>query len=438
MNTTKITAFHGTTETNITEFNRPINWFTTNINYAKKFGKKIYSVILTPENIFEVGNTNIKVFNVLPVMPPYKFTKEFEELISKFNISEKEVRPFLSKLAEENGYKAGGYSMPIFTFIRTSWFGNKVKEAGYDAIHTFEEQNLYECYGILDNTKIEMIKNELFEDTRTALINKSRSQGQYKDTSRGKNRFERKKYSKVANAVKAYNQLNMDDFFKKDILTVKVPVTGETDSYTVSIKMEGVVAEIAKNVKNNKNKFEFRTIIQALTKIFNTSNIYVNCTCKDYLYNFDHWNIVNNVSSSDTAHDPGPGKGIANPKDDKGRGCKHVLLVLNNGDWMMRVASVINNYVHYAEKNMQQPFLKLIFPKIYGIPADEMVDQDIIDDEKFLDSSAGLIDAINAYGAKRGQYAKGSNKNPVTGTGGRSKKEEKPEEEESGKETEKK
>lgn len=90
---------------------------------------------------------------------------------------------------------------------------------------------------------------------------------------------------------------------------------------------------------------------------------------------------------------------------------------------MMKVASVINNYTHYAEEHMSKAFLKLIFPKIYGIPADEMIDQDLVDDEKFLDSSVGLIDAINTYGANRGKYKKGSNKNPITGTGGRTKKE---------------
>lgn len=70
---------------------------------------------------------------------------------------------------------------------------------------------------------------------------------------------------------------------------------------------------------------------------------------------------------------------------------------------------------------MQKPFLKIIFPKLYGIPAEEMVEEDLIDDEKYLDSSAGLIDAINEYGRKRGWYKKGSNKNPITGTGGRAK-----------------
>lgn len=261
----------------------------------------------------------------------------------------------------------------------------------------------------------------LLEDTRNTLVTKSRSIGEYKNQERGKNRFERKRYSQIAKTVKQYNQIDMNKFFKEDLLIVHIPVVGETDSYTVSIKMDGVVAEIAKNIKNNKNRLEYRTIIQALTKVFNTANIFVKCTCDDYKYRFAHWNIVNNVSVDDTASDPGPGRGIRNPNDDKGRGCKHVLLVLANGDWLIKVASVINNYIHYAEEKLQKPFLKVIFPKLYGIPADEMVEQDLIDDDKYLDSSAGLIDAINEYGKTRGRYQSGSNKNPVTGTGGRSK-----------------
>ena len=78
--------------------------------------------------------------------------------------------------------------------------------------------------------------------------------------------------------------------------------------------------------------------------------------------------------------------------------------------------------MHYAEEHLQKPFLKVIFPKLYGVAADEMVEQNLIDTDEYLDSSAGLIDAINEYGRKRGQYQKGSNKNPVTGTGGKAKK----------------
>jgi hypothetical protein len=270
---------------------------------------------------------------------------------------------------------------------------------------------------------IQIKKSELLlEDTRTMLVSKSRSVGHYKDTSRGKNRFERKKYSQVAKTVKQYNKIDMNKLFKEDILEVSIPVVGEKDSYTVSVKMEGVVKEIAANIKNNKNQLEYRTIVQAITKIFNSSNIWVKCTCPDYKYRFAHWNIVNNVSVDDSASDPGPGRGIVNPKDDKGRGCKHVLLVLANGDWLMKVASVINNYIHYAEEKLQKPFLKLIFPKLYGYPAEEMVEQGLIDTEEYLDSTTGLIDAINEYGKNRGKYKAGTNKNPVTGTGGKTKK----------------
>jgi hypothetical protein len=287
--------------------------------------------------------------------------------------------------------------------------GHKLEEISGE--HVFVPQW---SYTILESERLN-------EDTRTLLVSKSRSTGPYKNQMRGKNRFERKKHSKIAKTVKQYNKIDMNKLFKEDILEVAIPVMGETDNYTVSIRMEGVVAEIAKNIKNNKNKLEYRTIVQALTKVFNTSNIFVKCTCPDYKYRFAHWNIVNKVSIDDSSKDPGPGKGIRNPNDQLGRGCKHVLLVLANGDWVMKVASVINNYIHYAEKKLQKPFLKLIFPKLYGIPADEMIEQDLIDDDKYLDSSEGLIDAINDYGRRRGQYAPGTNKNPVTGTGGKQK-----------------
>ncbi len=89
----------------------------------------------------------------------------------------------------------------------------------------------------------------------------------------------------------------------------------------------------------------------------------------------------------------------------------------------MKVASVINNYVHYAEEHLQKPFLKIIFPKLYGVPADEAVENGLLGTDEFLDSSKGMIDAINEYGRNRGKYRPGTNKNPVTGTGGKTKKE---------------
>lgn len=262
----------------------------------------------------------------------------------------------------------------------------------------------------------------LLEANRTSLISQSRNAGEYKNKERGKNRFERKKYSKIANAVRAYNEIDMNSLFKQDILIVNIPVVGENDEYTVTIKLEGVVGEIHKNIKNNSNKLEYRTIIQALTKVFNTSDVYIKCTCPDAKYRFAHWNILKNISVDDSSKDPGPGRGIVNPNDDKGRGCKHMLLVLANGDWMMKVASVINNYCHFLSEKKPEAFLKLVFPKLYGVPADEAEQNDIVADQEELETGKDLIDIINEYGRNRGKFRKGSNKNPITNTGGRAKK----------------
>ena len=270
-------------------------------------------------------------------------------------------------------------------------------------------------------TELLKMPEYLVEANRTTLITQSRSAGAYKNAARGKNRFERKKYSKIANAVKSYNEINMNLLFKQDILQVNIPVVGENDEYVVTIKIEGVVGEIQRNIKNNSNKLEYRTIIQALTKVFNTSDVFVKCTCPDFKYRFAHWNIVKNVSVDDSSNDPGPGKGIANPNDDKGRGCKHILLVLANGDWMMKVASVINNYCHFLSEKKPEAFLKLVFPKLYGVPAEEAEQNDIVENNEDLESGKDLIDIVNEYGRNRGKFKKGSNKNPITGTGGRSK-----------------
>jgi hypothetical protein len=119
------------------------------------------------------------------------------------------------------------------------------------------------------------------------------------------------------------------------------------------------------------------------------------------------------VSVDASANDPGHGKGIANPNDDKGRGCKHILLVLANGDWMMKVASVINNYCHFLSERKPEAFLKLVFPKLYGVSADEAADHDLVADPEDLETGKDLIDVVNDWAKNRGKFKKGSNINPV-------------------------
>lgn len=172
-------------------------------------------------------------------------------------------------------------------------------------------------------------KESLTEDTRAGLLSKSKSADLYKNTSFGKNRFDRRMKSKVANQVKSYNRIDMNLLFKQDVLEVVIPVIGESGSYDVTLRLDGVVAEIAKNIKSNKNRFEFRTVVQSVTKVLNTSDVKVKCTCPDFKFRYSHNLILNGNSVDDTSKDPGPGKtGVTAVM--KGQGCKHIMLVLSN------------------------------------------------------------------------------------------------------------
>jgi ribosomal protein L12E/L44/L45/RPP1/RPP2 len=80
---------------------------------------------------------------------------------------------------------------------------------------------------------------------------------------------------------------------------------------------------------------------------------------------------------------------------------------------MMKVSSVIVNYCHYLSEKKPEAFLKLVFPKLYGVHADEADQNGIVEDNEDLETGKDLIDIINDWAKKRGHFKKGSNINPV-------------------------
>lgn len=125
----------------------------------------------------------------------------------------------------------------------------------------------------------------------------------------------------------------------------------------------------------------------------------------DFTYRFNWWSQVNGYSSA-SKRELAPYQNRfndTNANDDMGSSCKHGNLVLSNLSWLMKVASVINNYIHFAEENMQRQFADIIFPKIYGKTYPDAVQLGLFD-RKYLAHSRGVIDAINQYGSTRGRF----------------------------------
>lgn len=220
----------------------------------------------------------------------------------------------------------------------------------------------------------------LDEARRQELIDKSKNADNYspKNQAKGKNRYERRRFSSISTTVKEYNSINMDAFFKGDILEFGIKVHGETDDYVVTITFEGILRELQREVKGNNNVLNFKCVLRALMMSFNNADVYVSCNCADFKYRFSYEATKNQYNSGTPELRPAK---ITNPNDTKGAGCKHILLVLSNMDWMMKIASVINNYIRYSRDYLQRNYADYIFPVVYGVPYNRAVQLSIFDKE---------------------------------------------------------
>ena len=238
---------------------------------------------------------------------------------------------------------------------------------------------------------IKLTEELLQEANRQQLLNKSRNAKLYsvKNRAKGKNRYERRLKSKVTASVKDYNIIDMDSFFKRDILTVGVPVEGETDVYVVTLEIKGVLAEIQKAVKVGDGKLEFKTVLSSLSKVLNTGDVAISCTCPDAIYRQAYWQTQRGYKAG---YKEKRASDITNPNDDLGAGCKHVILVLSNLSWMVKVASVINNYIKYSRDHLQKNYVEYIFPKVFGMKYDKAVQLQLF----YQDEESGLLPSDSA------------------------------------------
>ena len=248
----------------------------------------------------------------------------------------------------------------------------------------------------------------LLEDKRSELLSQSKAGANYVPWNQhfGKNRYKRRLKSKIAPSIKHFNNMDMNKFFKTDILDVSVDVKGETNIYMVRLSFGGTLDEIHNELKrSNAEKVDRKMILRALTRAFNHDDVYINCTCPDFRYRFKYWATKKNILIGDPELRPAK---ITNPNNDKGPGCKHVALCLSDASWLIKIASVIYNYMNYMEKHEERLFQRYIFPAVYGRPYDEY-QMSIWDyDEEEMASDEADIQASNEYARTKNQFKKGN------------------------------
>lgn len=207
----------------------------------------------------------------------------------------------------------------------------------------------------------------IIEATRSQLVSKSRNN----------KRFKKRLNSRISTNSNNYNKIDMNKLFKQDILEVVIPVHGETDDYLVIISFEGVLKNLKESLSNN-NELNLRTIVRAITRAYSNEDIYIHCSCPDFKYRFNYWSTINRYNAMDPEMRPSD---ITNPDDNLGSCCKHCLLVLNRSAWILKVASVINNYIRYMKLRNRRLYDSIIYPALYDedmeIEPDEPIENQI-------------------------------------------------------------
>ena len=207
----------------------------------------------------------------------------------------------------------------------------------------------------------------IIEATRSQLVSKSRNN----------KRFKKRLNSRISTNSNDYNKIDMNKLFKQDILEVVIPVHGETDDYLVIISFEGVLKNLKESLSNN-NQLNLRTIVRAITRAYSNEDIYIHCSCPDFKYRFNYWSTINRYNAMDPEMRPSD---ITNPDDNLGSCCKHCLLVLNRSAWILKVASVINNYIRYMKLRNRRLYDSIIYPALYDedmeIEPDEPIENQI-------------------------------------------------------------
>ena len=227
---------------------------------------------------------------------------------------------------------------------------------------------------------MELIEQLLLEKSRRELISKSIAADKTKTY--GTTRWDRRRHVSIFPTAKNFNKIDMNSLFKANLLNFIVPIHGDRDlgsneDYSVEILFEGICDKLKDELKRNNYKLEYKIVYRAIVNAINSADILVACTCADWKYRQSYAATTGQYNAGRPELRPAK---ITNPGDTKGAGCKHVMNVLGNLDWAMKLATCINNYILYIKDNYPDLFAEIIWPAISGKEYEQSYQQGLFDD----------------------------------------------------------
>lgn len=128
-----------------------------------------------------------------------------------------------------------------------------------------------------------------------------------------------------------YYSVDIQEFLKTGSLVFRFAVR----SYDVSIQVDGLIEYLNKKLKGIVN---YNNVRKFLNMAIDRSDIKVDCTCPDFRYRFAYTATQRRFKAGRPETRPSK---IRNPKM-KGSGCKHIMKLLNNKQWIYKYVTLIN------------------------------------------------------------------------------------------------
>lgn len=167
----------------------------------------------------------------------------------------------------------------------------------------------------------------LAEIDRSNLVGKVKAQGH--------GRYDRRKGYKPDN----FMGTDVSQLFSNDVLICPVPV----GKYVSTVAFQGVLLRLRELIEQApKHNLTLQMVIKAVARAIDSSDILVDCTCPDFVYRFAYWATKYGYKYGKPETRPAK---ITNPDDEIGSMCKHLTALLANKRWVVKIASILNDYI---------------------------------------------------------------------------------------------
>ena len=175
------------------------------------------------------------------------------------------------------------------------------------------------------------ISTPLNEVTRWEIIRKSQRESPM--------RFRKMKLYKA----KDFNNVDFESLFTTDTFTWRSRV----GDYIVTISFEGAFSNLYTQVgswsgKNRWKKIDLKLLTKCLSKSLDEDDLYIDCTCPDFLYRFSWWATQADAKYGVQQNRP---PRVRNVRNNQGFCCKHLLATLYGKRWVPAAAKAWLQYI---------------------------------------------------------------------------------------------